>query len=127
MDRVVGLRIPIRCAFSFVLTGIYALITQPSVRSKHTSMAQNSTRLSLWISQDSTFLMDNGQSFNGKDCPCCEMVGSLGYSFGSTVSFFCRTDEGQASLIKAFEGGKGLEKDRCAVTRDLHIKSVDNL
>ncbi|KAF8910624.1 ribonuclease H-like domain-containing protein [Gymnopilus junonius] len=37
------------------------------------------------------------------------------------------TDEGQASLIKAFEGGKGLEKGRCAVTRDLHIKSIDTL
>ncbi|KJA26280.1 hypothetical protein HYPSUDRAFT_181046 [Hypholoma sublateritium FD-334 SS-4] len=35
------------------------------------------------------------------------------------------TDEGQASLIKAFEGAKGLDKDRCAVTRDLHIKSVN--
>ncbi|KAF5326719.1 hypothetical protein D9619_004061 [Psilocybe cf. subviscida] len=37
------------------------------------------------------------------------------------------TDEGQASLVKAFEGGKGLEKDRCTVTRDLHLKSVDIL
>ncbi|PPQ95239.1 hypothetical protein CVT26_014930 [Gymnopilus dilepis] len=37
------------------------------------------------------------------------------------------TDEGQASLIKAFEGGKGLDKGRCAVTRDLHIKSIDTL
>ncbi|KAF8149954.1 ribonuclease H-like domain-containing protein [Crassisporium funariophilum] len=35
------------------------------------------------------------------------------------------TDEGQASLIKAFESGKGLDKDRCAVTKDLHIRSVD--
>ncbi|KAF8972134.1 ribonuclease H-like domain-containing protein [Flammula alnicola] len=37
------------------------------------------------------------------------------------------TDDGQASLIKAFEGGKGLDKDRCAVTKDLHIKSVGML
>lgn len=39
--------------------------------------------------------------------------------------FAPRTDEGQASLIKAFEGAKGLDKDRCAVTKDLHIKSVN--
>ncbi|KAF9532626.1 ribonuclease H2 subunit A [Crepidotus variabilis] len=38
-----------------------------------------------------------------------------------------RTDEGQASLIKAFESGKGLDKDRCALARDLHIRSVDTL
>ncbi|KDR76195.1 hypothetical protein GALMADRAFT_121076 [Galerina marginata CBS 339.88] len=37
------------------------------------------------------------------------------------------TDEGQASLIKAFEGGQGLDKGRCAVARDLHIKSIDTL
>jgi len=35
------------------------------------------------------------------------------------------TDDGQASLIKAFESGKGLDKDRCAVTKDLHLRSVD--
>jgi len=33
-------------------------------------------------------------------------------------------DEGQASLVKAFETGKGLDKDRCAVTKDLKITSV---
>jgi len=38
-----------------------------------------------------------------------------------------RTDEGQASLIKAFETGKGLDKDRCTVTKDLHIRSLDTL
>ncbi|KAF8808714.1 ribonuclease HII [Phlegmacium glaucopus] len=37
------------------------------------------------------------------------------------------TDEGQASLMKAFETGKGLDKDRSAVTKDLHIKSVNVL
>ena len=40
---------------------------------------------------------------------------------------YCRTDEGQASLIKAFETGRGLDKDRSAVTKDLHIKSVNVL
>jgi len=38
-----------------------------------------------------------------------------------------RTDEGQASLVKAFESAKGLDKDRCAVTKDLHIKSLGAL
>ena len=38
-----------------------------------------------------------------------------------------RTDEGQTSLIKAFATGKGLDKDRNAVTKDLHIKSVNIL
>ncbi|CAA7267019.1 unnamed protein product [Cyclocybe aegerita] len=37
------------------------------------------------------------------------------------------TDEGQASLVKAFESGKGLEKDRCLVMKDLYIKSIDSL
>ncbi|KAJ7066962.1 ribonuclease H2 subunit A [Mycena amicta] len=36
-------------------------------------------------------------------------------------------DDGQASLIQAFESAKGLEKDRCAVTRDLGLKSVPTL
>ncbi|KAF5382214.1 hypothetical protein D9615_004337 [Tricholomella constricta] len=37
------------------------------------------------------------------------------------------TDEGQASLVKAFESGKGREKDRCAVAKDLKIVSVGML
>ncbi|KAG0706791.1 ribonuclease H-like domain-containing protein [Suillus ampliporus] len=36
-------------------------------------------------------------------------------------------DEGQESLIKAFDAGKGREKDRCIVTRDLGIQSVGML
>ncbi|KAG1821690.1 ribonuclease H-like domain-containing protein [Suillus subaureus] len=37
------------------------------------------------------------------------------------------TDEGQESLMKAFEGGKGREKDRCIVTKDLGIQSIGTL
>ncbi|RXW25543.1 hypothetical protein EST38_g318 [Candolleomyces aberdarensis] len=37
------------------------------------------------------------------------------------------TDEGQATLVKAFESGSGLDKDRSAVTRDLHLSSVSVL
>ncbi|KAH7920659.1 ribonuclease HII [Leucogyrophana mollusca] len=33
-------------------------------------------------------------------------------------------DEGQESLVKAFESAKGRDKDRCAVTKDLGIQSV---
>lgn len=33
-------------------------------------------------------------------------------------------DDGQASLVKAFESGTGLDKGRCAVTKDLCIKSI---
>ena len=47
--------------------------------------------------------------------------------FPNRLITYCRTDEGQTSLIKAFESGKGLDKDRNAVTKDLHIKSVNNL
>ncbi|KAG2367858.1 ribonuclease H-like domain-containing protein [Suillus spraguei] len=36
-------------------------------------------------------------------------------------------DEGQESLVKAFEGGKGREKDRCIVTKDLGIQSIGTL
>ncbi|KAL0954551.1 hypothetical protein HGRIS_003517 [Hohenbuehelia grisea] len=34
------------------------------------------------------------------------------------------TDEGQASLVAAFKSAEGRDKDRCAVTKDLSIKSV---
>ncbi|KAF5341992.1 hypothetical protein D9611_001530 [Ephemerocybe angulata] len=37
------------------------------------------------------------------------------------------TDEGQESLVKAFESGSGLEKDKSAVARDLHLSSVSTL
>ncbi|KAG6873939.1 hypothetical protein C0995_008978 [Termitomyces sp. Mi166 len=37
------------------------------------------------------------------------------------------TDEGQATLIAAFESGKGREKDRCAVTKDLKLVSVGTI
>ena len=47
--------------------------------------------------------------------------------FPDNLIAYCRTDEGQTSLIKAFETGKGLDKDRSAVTKDLHIKSVNVL
>ncbi|KAJ7475855.1 ribonuclease H2 subunit A [Mycena latifolia] len=33
-------------------------------------------------------------------------------------------DDGQASLVQAFESAKGREKDRCAVAKDLGLKSV---
>ncbi|KAE9400242.1 ribonuclease HII, partial [Gymnopus androsaceus JB14] len=33
-------------------------------------------------------------------------------------------DEGQASLIKAFESAQGLDKDRCGLTRELGIRSI---
>jgi len=33
-------------------------------------------------------------------------------------------DEGQASLVQAFESAKGREKDRCLVAKDLGLKSV---
>ncbi|KAI9060644.1 hypothetical protein FKP32DRAFT_1632731 [Trametes sanguinea] len=36
-------------------------------------------------------------------------------------------DDGQASLIKAFESGTGRDKDRCAVAKDLSLKSVGTL
>ncbi|RDB26294.1 Ribonuclease H2 subunit A [Hypsizygus marmoreus] len=37
------------------------------------------------------------------------------------------TDEGQASLIKAFETGKGLDKDRCDIAKDLKLVSIGML
>ena len=38
-----------------------------------------------------------------------------------------RTDDGQASLVKAFESATGREKDRCMVAKDLNLKSVGML
>ena len=38
-----------------------------------------------------------------------------------------RIDEGQTSLVKAFEKGKEREKDLCAITKDLNIRSVGSL
>ncbi|KAI0661733.1 ribonuclease H2 subunit A [Cubamyces menziesii] len=37
------------------------------------------------------------------------------------------TDDGQASLVKAFESATGREKDRCMVAKDLNLKSVGML
>ncbi|EIM90900.1 ribonuclease H2 subunit A [Stereum hirsutum FP-91666 SS1] len=36
-------------------------------------------------------------------------------------------DDGQASLVKAFESASGRDKERCAVTRDLFLSSVGTL
>ncbi|KAI0635924.1 ribonuclease H2 subunit A [Trametes polyzona] len=36
-------------------------------------------------------------------------------------------DDGQASLMKAFDSGTGRDKDRCAVAKDLGLKSVGTL
>ncbi|KAI8980188.1 ribonuclease H-like domain-containing protein [Trametes punicea] len=36
-------------------------------------------------------------------------------------------DDGQASLMKAFESGTGLDKNRCAVAKDLGLRSVGML
>ncbi|KAJ3894682.1 ribonuclease H2 subunit A [Lentinula edodes] len=36
-------------------------------------------------------------------------------------------DEGQESLIKAFESAQGLDKDRCGLTRELGIRSIATL
>lgn len=38
-----------------------------------------------------------------------------------------RIDEGQESLIKAFESAQGLDKDRCGLTRELGIRSIATL
>ena len=54
------------------------------------------------------------------------VIANYFFSFLTLIAY-CRTDEGQASLIKAFETGKGLDKDRSAVTKDLNIKSVNIL
>ena len=35
-----------------------------------------------------------------------------------------RIDDGQESLMQAFESAKGRDKGRCTVTKDLSIKSV---
>ncbi|KAJ3815543.1 ribonuclease H2 subunit A [Lentinula lateritia] len=43
---------------------------------------------------------------------------------GHTVQWI---DEGQESLIKAFESAKGLDKDRCGLTRELGIRSIATL
>ncbi|TFK40353.1 ribonuclease H-like domain-containing protein [Crucibulum laeve] len=43
---------------------------------------------------------------------------------GHTVKW---TDEGQASLVKAFESAQGLDKDRSVVTKDLQMISVATL
>jgi hypothetical protein len=39
-------------------------------------------------------------------------------------SNYSRIDEGQESLIKAFESATGRDKNRCIVAKDLSIRSV---
>ena len=38
-----------------------------------------------------------------------------------------RIDDGEASLIDAFQSSSGRDKGRCAVTKDLSIRSVGML
>ena len=38
-----------------------------------------------------------------------------------------RIDEGEASLIGTFQTPTGRDKDRCAIAKDLHIRSVGML
>jgi len=38
-----------------------------------------------------------------------------------------RIDEGQTSLVKAFEGSKGHDKGRCSLAKDVALRSVNSL
>jgi ribonuclease H2 subunit A len=42
----------------------------------------------------------------------------------SKINTIVRIDEGQAGLINEWRSDVGLDKDRCAVARDLSLKSV---
>lgn len=55
------------------------------------------------------------------------MVTCLLPSLDGIADIIGRVDEGQAHLIQAFESGTGRDKNRCAIARDLGIKSVGSL
>lgn len=40
---------------------------------------------------------------------------------------YCRIDDGNVSLVKAFENATGHDKDRCVVSKDLCLSSVSTL
>jgi ribonuclease H2 subunit A len=88
-------------------------------------MVERESRANLWISQNCPIFMDYSQVITGKERSSCQMVRSV--SCSSRVLMVFRTDEGQASLIKAFETSKGLDKDRCLVAKDLQLSSVSTL
>ena len=69
--------------------------------------------------------MDNRQDPAGKECTRRQMVlPSVLNNVLSALILSCRIDDGEDVLRKAFESGKGLDKDRCMVTKDLNIVSI---
>ena len=97
-----------------------------SNRSKYTSMAETKHRTNLRLPQACPVLMDNYQSDFGECSTSSQMV-CFSDDRSTSANQIVRTDEGQASLIKAFETSKGPDKDRCLVAKDLQLSSVNTL
>ena len=100
-------------------------------RSEDPSLAKGRNRTHVRLSLHCPVFLDDGQGPPRKVCACSAMVCPLCLAMmtqGVADSrAMARIDEGQASLVKAFETGKGREKDLCAVTKDLSIRSVGSL
>lgn len=53
---------------------------------------------------------------------------NIGFHHMPVLILLCyRVDEGQASLVKAFESSKGKDKGRCILAKELSIKSISTL
>jgi ribonuclease H2 subunit A len=85
-------------------------------------------RSRLRISLCGPVLMEYYQEPIGSESLYRQMVG-YGQISTSPQHFMwiTRVDEGQASLVKAFQSGQGREKDRCAVTKDLSLCTLGML
>jgi len=89
-------------------------------------MAKTKHRTNVRLPQAGPVLMDDYQSDLGEHGTSGPMV-YFSDDRSASASQIVRTDEGQTSLIKAFETSKGLDKDRCLVAKDLQLSSVNTL
>lgn len=101
-------------------------------RPQDKGMDQLVTRSYIWVPLFRPLFMDDSQGLPRERGTRRSMVrrfhlllplcAQLGHPTRS-----CRIDDGQASLVKAFESASGRDKERCAVTRDLFLSSVGTL
>lgn len=94
-------------------------------RSEDASLDQKICRSYIWLPFTCSVFVDYHQSSTGERGSFRQMVQLFFITrFRFADSNYSRIDEGQESLIKAFESATGRDKNRCIVAKDLSIRSV---
>jgi hypothetical protein len=94
-------------------------------RSEDPSLDQKICRSYIWLSFTCSVFVDYHQGGTGERGAFRQMVRLFFITrLRFTDSNYSRIDEGQESLIKAFESATGRDKNRCVVAKDLSIRSV---